>query len=67
MIARLEGWLPQPDKAARRSLASSLMAEMAGAVALSRAVSDEILAEQLLKASRARIWERAGLKGRLET
>jgi TetR/AcrR family transcriptional repressor of nem operon len=55
LIARLEAWLPQRDPAARRSLASSLMAEMAGAVALSRAVSDEALAEQLLAASRARI------------
>jgi TetR/AcrR family transcriptional repressor of nem operon len=55
LIARLEAWLPRRDPAARRSLATSLMAEMAGAVALSRAVSDEALAEQLLAASRARI------------
>ena len=60
LIARLEAWLPQRDPAARRSLASSLMAEMAGAVALSRAVSDEALAEQVLAASRARIKARVG-------
>jgi TetR/AcrR family transcriptional repressor of nem operon len=62
VIARLESWLSEPDPAARRSLASSLVAEMAGAVALARAVSDDILAEQLLEASRARIKERVGLE-----
>jgi len=61
LISRIEGWLPEPDPDARRSLASSLMAEMAGAVALARAVSDEALAAQLLEASRARIKARAGL------
>ena len=63
LIARLEAWLPERDPAARRTLASSLMAEMAGAVALARAVSDERLAEQLLDASRTRIKARAGLAG----
>ena len=61
MIARLEARLPEQDPVARRSLASSLMAEMAGAVALSRAVSDEALADQVLEASRARIKARVGL------
>ncbi len=61
LIARLEAWLPEQDSVARRSLASSLMAEMAGAVALSRAVSDESLAEQLLEASRTRIKARVSL------
>jgi TetR/AcrR family transcriptional repressor of nem operon len=61
LIGRLESWLPEGDGAAQRSLASSMMAEMAGAVALSRAVSDEALAEQLLDASRARVKARAGL------
>ena len=63
LIARLEAWLPERDPAARRTLASSLMAEMAGAVALARAVSDERFAEQLLDASRTRIKARAGLAG----
>ena len=61
LIGRIAAWLPEPDPAARRSLASSLLAEMAGAVALSRAVSDEAMAEQLLEASRARIKARMGL------
>ncbi len=60
LIARLEDWLPAQDRTARHGLASSLMAEMAGAVALSRAVSNTAISEQLLEASRVRIKERAG-------
>jgi TetR/AcrR family transcriptional repressor of nem operon len=63
LIARIEAWLPDGDPAGRRSLASSLMAEMAGAVALARAVSDEAMAAKLLDASRGRIKARAGLTG----
>jgi len=62
LIGRIEAWLPQADPVARRSLACSLMAEMAGAVALARAVSDEALAAELLAASRARIRARASLQ-----
>ena len=61
VIASIAARLSQSDPAARRNLASSLLAEMAGAVTLSRAVSDEALAEQLLEASRARIKARASL------
>jgi TetR/AcrR family transcriptional repressor of nem operon len=61
LIGRLEAWLPEQDPVARRSLASSLLAEMAGAVAVSRAVSDAALADQLLEASRTRIKARVGL------
>ena len=61
LIARLEAWLPEQGPVARRSLASSLLAEMAGAVAVSRAVSDAALADQLLEASRTRIKARAGV------
>jgi TetR/AcrR family transcriptional repressor of nem operon len=63
MIARIEAWLPDGDPAGRRRLASSLVAEMAGAVALARAVSDEAMAGQVLEASRDRIKVRAGLTG----
>jgi TetR/AcrR family transcriptional repressor of nem operon len=61
MIGRLEAWLPEQAPEARRGLAASLMAEMAGAVALARAVSDPDLAARLLDASRSRIKARAGL------
>jgi TetR/AcrR family transcriptional repressor of nem operon len=61
LIARLERWLPDVDDAERPELAASLMAEMAGAVALARAVSDDALAERLLDASRSRIKARMGL------
>lgn len=61
MIARIAGWLPPADEARRASLAHSLIAEMAGAVALSRALSDSVLAERLLADCRGRIKARAGL------
>ena len=61
LIARIETWLPEDDPKTRRSLASSMMAEMAGAVSLARAVSDAAMADTLLEASRARIKSRAGL------
>jgi TetR/AcrR family transcriptional repressor of nem operon len=61
MIEGLAARLPEVDAASRRDLASSLVAEMAGAVALSRAVSDRALAARLLDASRARVKARAGL------
>ena len=63
LIARIENWLPDGEPSARHSLASSMMAEMAGAVALARAVSDDRLADKLLAASRDRIKARAGLSG----
>lgn len=61
LIARIEHWLPDGDSATRRDLASSLMAEMAGAVALARAVSDPREAGKLLDASRRGVKARAGL------
>lgn len=45
----------------RLGLAGSLLSEMAGAVALSRAVSDPELSDRLLAESRARIKARMGL------
>lgn len=45
----------------RLGLAGSLLAEMAGAVALSRAVSDPELSDRLLAESRSRIKARMGL------
>lgn len=62
MIGRLAAWLPDDVAPVQREgLAVSLLAEMAGAVTLSRALSDEQLAEQLLSESRRRIRARMGL------
>jgi TetR/AcrR family transcriptional repressor of nem operon len=57
LIGRLEGWLPED----RRHLAPSLLAEMAGAVSLSRAISDEADAARLLAEARASLKTRMGL------
>lgn len=59
LMARLAAWLP--DSAEREQLATSLLAEMAGAVSVARAVSDPALAARVLSDSRARIKARAGL------
>ncbi|MGA0604759.1 TetR/AcrR family transcriptional regulator [Phenylobacterium sp. VNQ135] len=59
MIGRIAAWLPEtePD---RDGLAASLVAEMAGAVTLSRAVADDDLAERLLADCRRSIKARMG-------
>ncbi|MGH6965550.1 MAG: TetR/AcrR family transcriptional regulator [Phenylobacterium sp.] len=60
LIDRVANWLPG-EAEEREGLAGSLVAEMAGAVALSRAVSDEAMAARFLEQSRRRIRARAGL------
>jgi TetR/AcrR family transcriptional regulator, transcriptional repressor for nem operon len=60
MIARIARWLPETE-VDREGLAASLMAEMAGAVTLSRAMADDDLADQLLAGCRERIKARMGL------
>ena len=57
LIARVAAWLPQD----RAGLAPSLVAEMAGAVALSRAMSDEADAASLLADARASLKARMGI------
>jgi TetR/AcrR family transcriptional repressor of nem operon len=61
LIARLAGWLPEGSPAEREGLATSLLAEMAGAVALARSVSDPTLSDRLLEECRGRIKQRAGI------
>jgi len=60
MVSRIARWLPEgtPD---RESLATSLVSEMSGAVALSRAISDDAEAERLLAEARSRIKHRMGI------
>lgn len=57
LIGRLEGWLAED----RRHLAPSLLAEMAGAVTLSRAISNDADAAQLLADARASLKARMGI------
>lgn len=60
LIRRLAGWLP-PGEAGAESLAASLVAEMAGSVSLSRALSDDAEADRWLSEARARVKARMGL------
>ena len=57
LIGRLAEWLPE-DAVPREVRAASLLAEMAGALALSRAVSDPVLSAQLLQACRSSVLAR---------
>lgn len=57
LIARIADWLPEE----RAALAPSLVAEMAGAVALSRAMSDEADAARLLDDARTSLKARMGI------
>jgi TetR/AcrR family transcriptional repressor of nem operon len=61
VIGRVAAWLPMGDDAERRGLAGSLVAEMAGAVSLSRAIGDDAVAADFLEQSRLRIRARAGV------
>jgi TetR/AcrR family transcriptional repressor of nem operon len=60
LVGRIAAWLPEGAKD-RDSLAASIVAEMAGTVALSRAISDDEEAERLLAAARTRIKARMGI------
>jgi TetR/AcrR family transcriptional repressor of nem operon len=60
LIGRIAAWLPEGE-GDREALATSLVAEMAGAVSLSRAISDDAEAARLLADARARIKTRMGI------
>lgn len=59
MIRRIAGWLPETPE--RDALAASLVAEMAGAVTLSRAFSDDAEADAFLLTARRQIKARMGI------
>jgi TetR/AcrR family transcriptional repressor of nem operon len=61
LIGRVADWLPIDDGDERLGLAGSLVAEMAGAVSLSRAICDDAVAARFLEQSRLRIRARAGI------
>lgn len=60
LVGRIARWLPESTQD-RESLAASIVAEMAGTVALSRAISDDQEAARLLADARARIKTRMGI------
>ncbi len=60
-FGRMEAMLPEDAGADRAGLARSILSEMAGAVALSRAVSDRAQSDRLLAAARASVRRRCGL------
>jgi len=60
LVGRITNWLPESAED-RESLAASILAEMAGTVALSRAISDHAEAARLLAAARTRIKTRMGI------
>jgi len=62
MVARVESHLPEEHED-RRALALSVISEMIGAVALSRALGDNETSEDLLAAARNAVKARAGLPG----
>ena len=65
LIDRLATWLPE-DAVPRQVRAASLLAEMAGAVALSRAVRDPVLSAGILEACRASARARGGAAAGLQ-
>lgn len=59
LVTELAGLSTAPDDAARRADALATLAGMVGAVALSRAVSDPALSDEILKATRDTLTRRA--------
>lgn len=66
LINLVAAWLPIEDDEARMGLAGSIVAEMAGAVSLSRAMTDDAAAGRFLAQSRRHLRARAGIVGEPE-
>jgi TetR/AcrR family transcriptional repressor of nem operon len=61
LLSKLAGWIEAAGITNGEALAASVLSAMAGAVAVSRTVSDERLSDELLDAARASIKARLGL------
>jgi len=61
LVARIAGWLAASGHSDPEALAASVLSAMAGAVAVSRAVSDKSLSDEMLEAARAGIKARLGV------
>jgi TetR/AcrR family transcriptional repressor of nem operon len=62
LVQGLAGRLAVGEPAEREALAGSLVAEMAGAVTLARAVSDPVLSDAILERTRRSVKARMGLR-----
>ena len=62
VFGRVEAMLPPAVNADRAALAQSIVCELAGAVALSRAVSDRVQSEAILAAAGISVRRRCGLE-----
>ncbi len=61
LVDKITGLLSEKEGVDRRALAVSMMAEMTGAVAAARAVSDVALSDEILASARHSLRARAGL------
>jgi TetR/AcrR family transcriptional repressor of nem operon len=61
LVAKVAGLLPERAGVDKRQLAVSMIAEMTGAVAAARAVSDPALSDEILAAARRSLRTRAGI------
>ncbi|HTT97643.1 MAG TPA: TetR/AcrR family transcriptional regulator [Rhizomicrobium sp.] len=61
LVGRIAGWLAASGQPDPEALAASVLSAMAGAVAVSRAVSDKSLSDEMLEAARAGIKARLGV------
>lgn len=61
LVKSLTGLLPDAEETQKRALAVSMLAEMTGAVAAARAVSDQSLSDEILASARRSLRARAGL------
>jgi TetR/AcrR family transcriptional repressor of nem operon len=61
LVAKIEALLPEREGVDRRALAVSMIAEMTGAVAAARSVSDPTLSDEILASARRSLRARAGI------
>jgi hypothetical protein len=67
LAGTLAGWMEAAGIAGGEALAASVLAAMAGAVAVSRSVSDKRLSDELLAAARVGVKARLGLSNGIRT
>jgi TetR/AcrR family transcriptional repressor of nem operon len=63
LVDILAGWISSAGIANERTLAASMLAEMAGAIAFSRSIADKRLSDDVLRVTRQRVKLQLGLGG----